>query len=60
MTLTKKQEEGLRIAVERFNNGEPYTCIAGYASQKNLWTYLTKLFKLNFIYNTKKKIRSVL
>lgn len=31
MILTKKQEEGLRIAVERFNNGEPYTCIAGYA-----------------------------
>ena len=31
MILTKKQEEGLRIAVERFKNGEPYTCIAGYA-----------------------------
>ena len=31
MVLTKKQEEGLKIAVERFRNGEPYTCIAGYA-----------------------------
>lgn len=31
MILTKKQEEGLKIAVERFRNHEPYTCIAGYA-----------------------------
>ena len=31
MVLTKKQEEGLKIAVERYNNGEPWTCIAGYA-----------------------------
>ena len=35
MILTKKQEEGLKIAVERFNNGEPYTCIAGYVIRKN-------------------------
>lgn len=31
MILTKKQEEGLRLAVTRFKNREPYTCIAGYA-----------------------------
>ena len=31
MILTRKQEEGLRIAVDRFNLGMPYTCIAGYA-----------------------------
>ena len=31
MILTRKQEEGLKIAVERFRNHEKYTCIAGYA-----------------------------
>lgn len=31
MELTRKQEEGLKIAVERYDHGEPYTCIAGYA-----------------------------
>ena len=31
MILTKKQEEGLRIAVERYKNNEPWTCISGYA-----------------------------
>lgn len=31
MLLTTKQQEGLEIAVERFNQGMPYTCIAGYA-----------------------------
>ena len=31
MILTKKQEEGLKIAVERFKNKEKYTCISGYA-----------------------------
>ena len=31
MILTKKQEEGLKIAVARYKNGEKYTCIAGYA-----------------------------
>ena len=31
MILTKKQEEGLKIAVERYRNNEKYTCIAGYA-----------------------------
>lgn len=31
MELTKKQQEGLSICVERFNLGMPYTVIAGYA-----------------------------
>ena len=31
MTLTNKQEQGLKIAVERYKNHEPWTCIAGYA-----------------------------
>ena len=31
MILTNKQEEGLRIAVERYKAREKYTCIAGYA-----------------------------
>ena len=31
MILTPKQEQGLKIAVERYNNHEPYTVISGYA-----------------------------
>lgn len=31
MILTKKQEQGLKIAVERYRNHEAYTCIAGFA-----------------------------
>lgn len=31
MELTRKQEEGLKIAVERFKNHEKYTIISGYA-----------------------------
>ena len=31
MELTNKQMEGLRIAVSRYKEKEPYTCIAGYA-----------------------------
>ena len=31
MSLTKLQEEGLKIAVARYRSGEPYTIIAGYA-----------------------------
>lgn len=31
MELTRKQEEGLKIAIERYRHGEKYTCIAGYA-----------------------------
>ena len=31
MELTIKQEQGLKIAIERYNNREKYTCISGYA-----------------------------
>ena len=31
MILTNKQEEGLKVALERYNNGEKYTVISGYA-----------------------------
>lgn len=31
MVLTNGQESGLKIAVSRFRNKEPYTCIAGFA-----------------------------
>ena len=31
MQLTRKQEEGLKIAVDRYKRHEPWTCIAGYA-----------------------------
>lgn len=31
MILTAKQEQGLKIAMERYRNNEPYTVIAGYA-----------------------------
>ena len=31
MVLTRKQEEGLKIAVSRFKDCEPWTCISGYA-----------------------------
>ena len=31
MILTKKQEEGLKIAINRYKSHEPYTCIAGFA-----------------------------
>ena len=31
MVLTNGQEKGLKVAVERYRNKEPYTCIAGFA-----------------------------
>lgn len=31
MTLTNKQEEGLKLAVARYKAKDPWTCIAGYA-----------------------------
>lgn len=31
MILNKKQEEGLKIAISRYRNGEKYTVISGYA-----------------------------
>lgn len=31
MELTKRQQEGLKIAVARFRNNEKFTVISGYA-----------------------------
>ena len=31
MLLTKRQEEGIKIAKSRYAAGQAYTCIAGYA-----------------------------
>ena len=31
MILTRRQEQGLKIAVERYRNNEKYTVISGYA-----------------------------
>lgn len=31
MELSLKQEQGLKIAVARYKEHAPYTCIAGYA-----------------------------
>ena len=31
MELTKRQEEGLKVAIARYQNREKYTCISGYA-----------------------------
>lgn len=31
MELTHKQEEGLKLAVARYKDGEKYTVISGYA-----------------------------
>ena len=31
MILTNKQQEGLKIAVQRYKDREPYTVISGYA-----------------------------
>lgn len=40
MILTTKQEEGLRIAVDRYKAGERWTCISGYASLDKIRKYI--------------------
>lgn len=34
MELTIKQEEGFKIAVQRYKDREPWTCIAGYVRRE--------------------------
>lgn len=34
MELTNKQYTGLKIAIQRYNEKQPYTCIAGYARHR--------------------------
>ena len=31
MELTRKQEEGLKIAIDRYSNHEKFTTVSGYA-----------------------------
>ena len=47
MELTNKQLEGLKIAVARYHNREPYTVISGYAGLK---THLDKICEINFYF----------
>ena len=47
MELTKKQQDGLEIALERYRAGEKYTVIAGYAGLK---THLDKTCETNFYF----------
>ena len=49
MILTPKQEQGLKIAVERYKQREPYTCIAGYAGtgKSTLIQFIVAALNLN-------------
>lgn len=49
MELTKRQEEGLKIAVERYRHREPYTVIAGYAGvgKSTLINFIVSALDLN-------------
>ena len=45
MELTKKQKEALDLAVERYVNGEPYTCISG-SGKTTLVQFIIKALNL--------------
>lgn len=49
MVLTAKQEEALKIAIKRYKNKEPYTCIAGYAGagKSTLVQFIIAALELN-------------
>lgn len=49
MELTRKQEEALRIAVERYKNKESYTCISGFAGagKSTVIKFIIDALKLN-------------
>ena len=44
MTLTDKQNKGLKIAISRYKNKEKYTCISGFAGtgKSTLVQYIIK------------------
>ena len=48
ITLTNKQNEGLKISIQRYKDHEKYTCIAGYAGtgKTTLVEYIIKELKL--------------
>lgn len=49
INLTNKQNEGLKIALNRYKQGEKYTCIAGYAGtgKSTLVQYIIKELNIN-------------
>ena len=47
MILTKGQEKGLSIAIERYRNKEPYTIISGYAGTGKSFLVSTIISSLN-------------
>lgn len=49
MLLTNKQEQGLKIAIERYYAKEPWTCIAGYAGsgKSTLIKFIIDALQLN-------------
>ena len=49
MTLTNGQEEGLKVAVERYKSKKPYTTIVGYAGtgKTTLVKFIVDELKLN-------------
>lgn len=49
MVLTNKQEQGLKIAIENYNNRKPYTVIAGYAGsgKSTLISFIISALNLN-------------
>lgn len=49
LTLTRKQEEGLKLAVKRYKDGERYTVIAGYAGtgKSTLIKFIVSALDLN-------------
>lgn len=49
MILTSKQEQGIKIAVKRYRDNEPYTCIAGYAGtgKSTLVSYIVNELQLD-------------
>ena len=49
MILTRKQEEGLRISINRYRAGESYTCVAGYAGtgKSTLVNYVVAALQVN-------------
>ena len=60
MILTEKQQKGLEIAVRRFKEKKPWTCIAGLLLDKSvekfLQSNLTKLYEIFLKYNRRKYI----
>ena len=49
MTLTNKQQEGLKIAIARYKARKPYTCISGFAGsgKSTLVKFIIDALELN-------------